>query len=780
MNFNLNKVAVIGSGVMGAGIASHIVGAGIPVCLFDIVPRELSEDDIKKGLTQESKAFRNKFAQAGKDGVTNKKTGLIYDADMANMIEVCNLSDDLEKLGECDWIIEVIVERLDIKKNLMKQLAEYAKDSAIITTNTSGISVNKIVEDMPLEFRERFLGTHFFNPPRYMRLFEVIPCDDTSEEVFEFMKYVGSHLLGKGVVVAKDTPNFIGNRIGVYSSVLTFKIMEKYNFNFEQVDQITGPLMGRPKTASFKTADLVGLDILDHTSQTLYNNVGDGEDKSIFILPDYVKEMIENKQLGNKTRQGFYKKVKTEKGKAVLVWDKDVKEYVPTTRELLPEVVESSQQKTLKDKLNTLVYGEGKANKFAWDIIKSVLLYSANRVPEIADDYKEIDKAMNRGYNWEVGPFEIWDMIGVEKSISKMREEGEVIPEWVLVRLSKGKTSFYDEKHLVKTLDKMYPVVREEKNCAVLDMGDGVLCLEFRSRGNSINPDILDVISETVKEIEENPNYKGLVIGNNSNNFSAGADLFSICKMVEANDEEGLKSMLAKFQKASMDIKYANKPVVVAPRGMTLGGGLEITMHSHCAVAHAETYMGLVEAGVGIVPAGGGVKELLVRCMEDVDVYNLSDLGPVIRKVWENIAMAKVSKNAFDAIKLGYLRKTDRIVMNIDEQLEEAKKQVLRMVEDGFRPNIKKAIKVTGTTGKAFLDYMAYNMKEGNMISAYDYEIAQKIADTVTGGDVPKNTVVTEEQILALEAKSTLSLLKNEKTQQRMMNMSKTGKPLRN
>lgn len=779
MNFNLNKVAIIGSGNMGAGIASHIVGAGIPVLLLDIVPKELTEEDKKKGLTLDSKAFRNKFAMQGVEFVTNKKTGLIYDKDMAHLIEVGNLEDDLSKLEECDWIVEVIVERLDIKKNLLKTISKHAKKTAIVTSNTSGISINKIVEDMPLDFKQRFLGTHFFNPPRFMRLFEMIACEETSQEVFDFMSYVGSHLLGKGIVIAKDTPNFIGNRIGVYSSNATIKLMEKYGLSIEEVDAITGSLMGRPKTATFKTIDLVGLDILAHTSQTLYDNL-ENEDKEVFKFSDNIQKMLDNKQLGNKTRGGFYKKVKTAEGRQTLVWNFAKNEYVLAEKVALEEVKNAKKGKDLKEKLEILISGDSKINQFAWDVLKSVLLYSANGVPEIADNYKEVDKAMVWGYNWEVGPFAIWDMLGFEKVANRIKEDGDTLPAWILERLEKGQATFYDAKELQKGLDSKYSVVRNEKDYSVLDMGDGVLCFEFKTKMNAVNSTVLKGIYETIELVEENPSYKGLVIGNNASNFSAGADLLSIYTMAKNNDKAGILGMIDDFHKTSMKIKFAKKPVVSAPRGLTFGGGLELTMHSHVAVAHAETYMGLVEAGVGIIPAGGGLKELLVRSLKSVEGYFMPDKNPIIRKVWENVAMAKVSKNAFDAKKLGYLRETDIIVMNIDEQLDVAKNQVISLHEAGFRQSINKPLKVSGSSGKAFLKYMAYNMKEGNFISEHDYLIAQKIAEVITGGDVTKGHSLREVDILRLERDCAVELVFTDKTLARIEHMMKTGKPLRN
>ncbi|SHJ88138.1 3-hydroxyacyl-CoA dehydrogenase/enoyl-CoA hydratase family protein [Paramaledivibacter caminithermalis] len=779
MDFNINKVAVLGAGVMGAGIAAHIVGAGIPVCLLDIVPRELTEKEKAKGLTLDSPVVRNRFAQAGKDRVTNPKNRAIYDEAFGDMIEVGNFSDNMDVLKDCDWIIEVIVENLEVKKNFMKQINKYRRLGSIVSSNTSGVSINKIVGDMPLEFRQHFLGTHFFNPPRYMKLFELIPGEHTLPEIVDFMTEFGTKKLGKGVVLAKDTPNFVGNRIGTYAIANTIQLMEKYRYDIPKVDQLTGNVMGRPKSATFRTLDMVGLDIFHHVAENVINNIDDEAEKSEFNVPKFVVDLIENGQLGDKTKQGFYKKIKTERGKEILVWDRQKKEYVALVKEKLEAINEALKS---SNKYETLVYGKREENKFAWEAIKNVLLYSARKIPEITDNYKEIDNAMMWGFNWELGPFAIWDAIGLKKSVSRMKKEGEVIPEWIEERLAANKVKFYDEVDFetpyITISSPKNNIVKDNGHAALVDIGDDVLCLQFKTKGNTITDEVMDMIYDAVEEVQKN--YKGLVIGNQSKNFSAGANLMLVGKLASDKKWNELEDMVNKFQRANMAIKYCKKPVVVAPYGMTLGGGAEITMHSHFVSAHAETYMGLVEVGVGLVPAGGGTKELLVRSIENLGKVNNGEMLSHIKKAWKNIATAKVSSSGYDAIKNGYMRKCDNVVMSKEYLIDEAKAKVLYLAESGFRPLQKNTIKVLGTSGKASLQYVIDFMLKGGFISEYDAYIADKVAHILTGGEVPAGIDVTEEQILELEKEAFVSLCGEEKTLQRIGHMLNKGRPLRN
>ncbi|QZY54005.1 3-hydroxyacyl-CoA dehydrogenase/enoyl-CoA hydratase family protein [Crassaminicella profunda] len=779
MNFNINKVAVLGSGVMGASIAAHIVGAGIPVCLLDIVPKELNEKEKAKGLTLKNPEVRNRFAKAGKDRVTNPKNKAIYDKELGEMIQIGNFSDHMDLLKECDWIIEVIVENLEIKKNFMKEINKYRKESTIVSTNTSGVSINKIVEEMPLEFRQHFLGTHFFNPPRYMHLFELIPGKDTLPGLVEFMSEFGTKRLGKGVVRAKDTPNFVANRIGTYAIVNAIQLMDKYGYSISKMDQLTGSIIARPKSATFRTLDMVGIDIFYHVAENFINNIGDEAEKTKFIVPEFVVNLINKGHLGNKTKKGFYKKIKTDQGKQKLVWDIEKEEYVPLSKEKI-EAVEKAKKES--NKLAAVVFGEEEENKFLWEVIKNVLLYSAEKVPQIADDYKEIDNAIMWGFNWKLGPFAIWDAIGFEKSVKRMKEEGEKIPSWIEERLKSKNNKFYDEDNFetpyIVISSSKNKVIKEKKNVALVDVGEGVACLQFKTKGNTITDEVMDMMHLAVEEVEKN--YNGLIIGNQGKNFSAGANLMLVGKLATDKNWKALEDMVDKFQKANMALKYCKKPVVAAPYGMTLGGGAEITMHSQIATAHAETYMGLVEVGVGLVPAGGGIKESLIRSVENLGKATNGEMISHVKKAWENIATAKVSSSGFDAIKKGYLRKSDRMVMSKEYLIDEAKDTVLYLFENGFRPLQKKGVPVLGTSGKASLQYFVDFMLKGGFISKYDAYIANKVAHVITGGEVPAGINVAEEQILELEKEAFVSLCGEEKTLQRMEYMLRKGKPLRN
>ncbi|WOO88010.1 3-hydroxyacyl-CoA dehydrogenase/enoyl-CoA hydratase family protein [Mollicutes bacterium LVI A0039] len=780
MERNLNKVAVIGAGVMGAGIASQIASAGIETILFDIVPFKLTPEQEAKGLTLDSKEVRYSIVQNGYNIATDKKRGLVYNKDAAKRITIANLDDDLDKLSECDWIIEVVIERLDIKHSLFQKIAPYIKEDAIVSTNTSGISINKIAEGLPKEKRANFLGTHFFNPVRYMHLLELIQTEDTNPEILDYLAHVGSKYLGKGVVICRDTPNFIGNRIGVFAQCATLQAYERYNFNFAEIDQITGPILARPKSATFRTADIVGLDIIPHVTQTCLTEIDPTtEDLSVYNLPKFYTDMIENGQLGNKARAGFYRKNFVDGKKVFEMWDPKSNSYVVSPRDILPEVKEAMKSKQLKDQVNSIIYGEGEANKFAWEILRDTLLYSAHNVPTITDDYKDIDRAMKWGYNWSAGPFEIWDMLGFNKVIEKMQGDGKVVPNWVLDIAKNPNPSFYTEAEHAPYLDAKYPLIDViEGRVAALDMGDGVVLIELRSPGNSADRQILQFMQKTIKMVEDNPKYKGVVIGNDGANYCAGVNLPDVISTF--GNEEAINNFIREFQAASRSIKFAKKPVVSAIKGMVLGGGVELTIHSHRVVALAESYVGFVEVGVGIIPAARGCVEMLTRVMEDHKKYGYPDALPAIRKVWEQLAMAKVSKDAYQAREFGYLTDKDRIVLNPDILLDEAKKELLRMVDDGFEQEVPKAIKVLGETGYASLEYIAYTMYQGNFISEHDLVIARQVARVLTGGSVPNGTVLNEQQLMDLERNAGATLLGEEKSRARMVHMAEKNKPLRN
>ncbi len=779
MERNLNKVAVIGAGVMGAGIASQIASAGIETILYDIVPFKLTPEQEAKGLTLADKEVRYSIAQHGYNIATDKKRGLVYNQQAAKRISIANLDDDLELLRDCDWVIEVVVERLDIKHDLFKKITPYIKDSAIISTNTSGISINKIAEGIPTELQHRFLGTHFFNPVRYMHLLELIPIESTNDDVVEFITAVGQRL-GKGIVVCKDTPNFIANRIGVYASCRTFVAHEKYDYNFAEIDQITGPILARPKSATFRTADIVGLDIVPHVTQTCLEEIDpESEDLAVYHLPEFYTSMIANGQLGNKAKGGFYRKQVVNGKRVFEMWDPEAKAYIPSPREILPAVKAAQAQRGLKNQLNNIIYGDDSANHFAWEVTRDVLLYAANLASTITDDYKDIDRGMKWGYNWACGPFEIWDLLGFQKVIDRITADGFEVPEWVAALATSENPCFYSAEEHAPHLDAKYQVIDQiENKVAALEMGDGVVLIEFRTPGNSADRELLKFVRKMIKVVENDPDYIGILLGNEGTNFCAGVNLQDVISVFD--DEEKIKAFVADFQLTSHMIKYAKKPVVAAIKGMVLGGGVELSIHSHRVVACAETYMGFIEVGVGIIPAARGCVEMLQRVMADHNKYGYTDATPAISKVWEQLAMAKLSKDAYQARDFGYLTENDRIILNPDLVLSEGKKEVLRLVEDGFVQKTQQPVKVLGETGYASLKYVAYTMYQGNYISQHDLLIAEKLAYVLTGGSVPNGTILDEEQLKLLEREAAASLLMTEKSKARMTHMAEKNKPLRN
>ena len=798
---DIKKAAVLGAGVMGSTIAAHLANVGIPTYLLDIIPRDVSEEEAARGLTLEDKVVRNRLADQGKKGLLKAKPAALYSKENADLITAGNFQDDMEVLKNVDWIIEVVVENLSIKKQLFEKVNEHRREGTIISSNTSGISINAMIEDMPQEFKEHFLGTHFFNPPRYMKLLEIIPAEETNSGIVDFMMQFGERVLGKGVVLAKDTPNFIANRIGTYGLLMTARQMEEQGLSISQVDAITGPAMGRPKSASFRTLDLVGLDTFVHVAKNVYDNSDDEEEKAVFTVPKFMNDMVERKWLGGKTGQGFYKKERTPQGKQILVLDYKTLEYKPKEKARFASLETAKNAPgSLVDKLKILVNGKDEAAKFAWETMKKGLLYSAAKVPEIANDIISIDKAMRWGFNWKLGPFETWDAIGLEKSVARMKQEGEEIPAWVEELLASGKGSFYKKEegriyyYDVKTKEyqpvvakpeivnlsdtkKAGKVIKSNSGASLIDLGDGVACLEFHSPSNAIGADIVQMINYSVEEVEKN--YQGLVVGNQGKNFCVGANLMLL--LMEAQDEnwDDINFIVKGFQDACMKMKYSRKPVVAAPFAMTLGGGCEISLSSHKIRAAAETYMGQVEIGVGLIPGGGGNKEVLIRYIEGITDPK-ADLQPFVNKAFEVIAMSKVSTSAQEAKNLHLMRETDGITINQDYLLYDAKETVLAMDKEGYQPLSPKDIRVIGEPGYATLKLGTYTMRQSGYISKHDEKIANKVAYCLAGGLVPANTLVSEQYLLDIEREAFLSLCGEPKTQERMMHMLKTGKPLRN
>ncbi|RFU70075.1 3-hydroxyacyl-CoA dehydrogenase [Peribacillus saganii] len=790
----IQRAAVLGSGVMGSGIAAHLANIGIPTLLLDIVPREVSVDEKKKGLTLEDRAVRNRISQGAIQKLLKQKPAPLTSKKNLTLIEAGNFEDDMKRLSEVDWVIEVVVENLAVKKTVFEQVDKYRKQGSIISSNTSGISIEAMAEGRSEDFRKNFLGTHFFNPPRYLKLLEVIPTKDTDPDVLSFMKLFGEDVLGKGVVEAKDTPNFIANRIGTYGLLVTVREMLKGGYSVGEVDSVTGPLIGRPKSATFRTLDVVGLDTFVHVAKNVYDQV-EGDEKEIFEIPAFLKKMVENGWIGSKSGQGFFLK----KGKEILELNPETLEYEERKKLKAASVELSKQEKGLANKMKALVYSDDRAGELLWNIFSPVMLYSADLLGIIADDIVAIDQAMKWGFGWSQGPFETWDAIGLEKSTAKMEEQGLQVPEWIKQMLKNGNTSFYKEaegkvlyysngeyKELVENpkvinlqaLKKQKGVIKKNTSASLIDIGDGVALLEFHSQSNAIGLDIVQMINFAVDEVEKN--YKGLVIGNQGKNFCVGANLAMM--LMEAQDDNifELDMVVRHFQQAMMKIKYSNKPVVAAPFAMALGGGAEVCLPAAHIQASSETYMGLVEVGVGLIPGGGGNKELYIKHLKSMPKGVEFDLQKVANKVFETIAMAKVSTSAAEAREYNFLNFADGISVNGDHLLYDAKQVVLALQESGYTAPIRQKVPVVGETGYAALLLGAEAMRLSGFISDHDMQIAKKLAYVIAGGKVPYGTEVDEQYLLDLEREAFLSLIALPKSQQRMQHMLLKGKPLRN
>ncbi|KAB2334928.1 3-hydroxyacyl-CoA dehydrogenase [Cytobacillus depressus] len=791
---HIKKAAVLGSGVMGSGIAAHLANIGIPTLLLDIVPKDLETSEKAKGLTLNDKAVRNRISEAGRQKLLKQKPAPLTSKKNLALIEAGNFEDDMERLKEVDWVIEVVVENLEIKKQVFTMVDRYRKPGSIISSNTSGISVEAMSEGRSEDFQKHFLGTHFFNPPRYLKLLEVIPTKQTDLQVLAFMKKFGEDILGKGVVEAKDTPNFIANRIGTYGLLVTLQEMLKGGYSVGEVDSITGPLIGRPKSATFRTLDVVGLDTFVHVANNVYDQV-EGKEKEVFTVPAFMKEMLKLGWLGSKSGQGFFLK----QGKDILELDPVGMEYGPRKKLKTAATELSKQEKGTVNKMKALIYEDDRAGRLLWNILSPALIYSAQLLGEIADDIVAIDHAMKWGFGWELGPFETWDAIGVERSVKKMEKAGVEVPVWVKDMLEKGNSSFYKEesgniyfyhnseyKQLAENpkvinlnrLKKQKGVIKKNSGGSLIDLGDGVALLEFHSKSNALGLDIIQMINYAIDEVEKN--YIGLVIGNQGKNFSVGANLAMI--LMEAQDDNifELDMVIRQFQQAMMKIKYSTKPVVAAPFGMALGGGTEVCLPAAHIQAACETYMGLVEVGVGLIPGGGGNKELYIKHLDSMPNGVEFDLQKVANKVFETIAMAKVSTSGEEARENNYLNYADGISVNGDHLLYDAKQAVLGLYEKGYKPPVRRKVPVVGETGYATLLLGAQAMLYSGYISEYDLKIAKKLAYVIAGGKVPFGTEVDEQYLLDIEREAFLNLLSEPKTLQRMQHMLLKGKPLRN
>ena len=792
----IKKVAVIGSGIMGSGIACHFANIGVEVLLLDIVPRELTEAEQKKRLTLESKVVRNRMVNDHLAFALKSKPSPIYHPSFAQRISTGNTTDDLAKIKDADWIIEVVVERLDIKKQVFEQIEKYRKPGTLITSNTSGIPIHFMSEGRSEDFQKHFCGTHFFNPARYLKLFEIIPGPQTSSVVLDFLNEYGEKYLGKTSVLAKDTPAFIGNRIGIFGIMSMFHNVKEMGFTVEEIDKLTGPVIGRPKSATFRTVDVVGLDTLVHVANGLYEGVPNDEAHDLFKLPEFISKMMENKWLGSKSGQGFYKK----EGKEILSLDLDSLEYRASKKASFATLELTKGIDKPIDRFKVLITGKDKAGEFYRKDFAGMFAYVANRIPEITDDLYKIDDAMKAGFGWENGPFEIWDAVGVEKGIELMKAEGKEPATWITEMLASGNKSFYSIKDgasyyydIASKSQKKIPGqdafiilnnIRDSKKvwsnsgAVITDLGDGILNLEFQSKMNTIGGDVLQGINKAIDLAEKD--FGGLVIGNQAANFSVGANIGMIFMMAVEQEYEELNMAIKMFQDTMMRVRYSGIPVVVAPHGMTLGGGCEMSMHADKVVAAAETYIGLVEFGVGVIPGGGGSKEMALRAS---DLFRKNDVElNVLQEYFLTVAMAKVSTSAYEAFDLGVLQHgKDIVVVNKDRQLAEAKQQALIMANAGYTQPVKrKDVKVLGKQALGMFLVGTDQMQAGSYISEHDKKIANKLAYVMAGGDLSEATLVTEQYLLDLEREAFLSLCTERKTLERIQFMLTKGKPLRN
>jgi 3-hydroxyacyl-CoA dehydrogenase len=796
MKRTIKKVAVVGSGIMGSGIACHFANIGLEVLLLDIVPNALTEAEEKKGLTLESKIVRNRLVNDHLANALKSNPSPIYNQKFASRITTGNTTDDMAKIANYDWIIEVVVERLDIKKLVFEQIDQYRKPGTLVTSNTSGIPIKFMSDGRSDDFQAHFCGTHFFNPARYLKLFEIIPGPKTSNEVLDFLFDYGSKYLGKTSVVAKDTPAFIGNRIGIFGIQSLFHLVKEMDLTIEEVDKLTGPVIGRPKSATFRTVDVVGLDTLVHVANGIYENCPNDEAHELFKLPDFINKMMENKWLGSKTGQGFYKKV----GKDILSLDLNTMEYRAAKKASFGTLELTKTIDKPIDRFKVLVKGKDKAGEFYRKNFSAMFAYVSNRVPEITDDFYKIDDAMKAGFGWENGPFEIWDAIGVAKGIELMQAEGYQPAAWVNEMFASGSTSFYTVKEgatyyyniqnksqtKVPGQDSFIILnnIRESKKvwsnsgAVIHDLGDGILNLEFQSKMNTIGGDVLVGINKAIDLAEKQ--YSGLVIGNQGANFSVGANIGMIFMMAVEQEYDELNMAIKMFQDTMMRCRYSSIPVIVAPHGMTLGGGCEMSMHADKVVAAAETYIGLVEFGVGVIPGGGGSKEMTLRAS---DLFRKNDVElNVLQEYFLTVAMAKVATSAYEAFDMGVLQKgKDIVVVNKDRQIAEAKKHALLMAEAGYtQPIQRKDVKVLGKQALGMFLVGTDQMVAGQYISEHDQKIANKLAYVMAGGDLSEPTLVSEQYLLDIEREAFLSLCTERKTLERIQFMLTKGKPLRN
>lgn len=798
----INKVAVLGSGIMGSGIACHFANIGVEVLLLDIPPRELTEKEEARGLTLEHPSVRNRIVNDFLQNSLKSKPSPIYNQKFASRITTGNFEDDMHKIKDVDWIIEVVIERLDIKKQVFENVEKHRKPGTLITSNTSGIPIHLMSEGRSDDFQEHFCGTHFFNPPRYLQLFEIIPGPKTKPEVIEFLNGYGDKFLGKTVVEAKDTPAFIGNRIGIYGIQALFATVQEMGLTVEEVDKLTGPVIGRPKSATFRTIDVVGLDTLVHVANGIYENVPNDEEHALFQTPDYVKTMLENNWLGSKTNNtGFYKRVRKEDGSSeILTLDLNTLEYRARKSANFMTLEATKPVANLVDRFPVLINGKDKAGEFYRKNFAGMFAYVSNRIPEIADNLFQIDDAMKAGFGWEIGPFEIWDAVGVDKGLELVASIDKKAAAWVNEMLEAGVTSFYKtekgkryyydipakEYKLIPGQDAFIildsfekeQVVFENTGVRVTDLGDGILNAEFRSKMNAIGGDVLAGLNRAIDIAEQQ--FDGLVVGNQGANFSVGANIGMIFMLAAEQEYEELNMAVKYFQDSVMRLRYSSIPTVVAPHGLTLGGGCEMTLHADRVVAAAETYIGLVEFGVGVIPGGGGSKEMALRAG---DLYHKGNVElNTLQEYFLTIGMAKVATSAHEAYDMGILEHgKDIVVVNKKRQLAVAKQIARQMADQGYtKPVPRKDVRVLGKQALGMFLVGTDSMQAGKYISEHDRKIANKLAYVMAGGDLSEPTLVSEQYLLDLEREAFLSLATERKTLERLQHMIQKNKPLRN
>lgn len=797
----IQKVAVLGSGVMGSRIACHFANIGCEVLLLDILPRELNDAEKAKGLGMESRQVRNRIVNDALQFALRSNPSPVYKKEFAARIATGNFEDDMQKIASCDWVIEVVVENLDIKKKVFEQVEKFRKPGTLITSNTSGIPIHLMTEGRSEDFKDHFCGTHFFNPPRYLRLLEIIPTPHTKPEVLDFLMEYGERFLGKTTVLAKDTPAFIANRVGVYGIMSLLHLVEKMDLTVEEVDKLTGPVLGRPKSATFRTSDVVGLDTMINVANGLKKGVPNDEANELFALPDYLKKMAENKWLGDKTGQGFYKKTRNKEGKTeILALDLKTLEYKPQQKVKFQTLELTKPVENLKERVKMLIAGSDKAGEFYRATFAGLFQYVSNRIPEIADELYKIDDALKAGFGWELGPFEYWDAIGVENAVKLMETSGNKPAAWVydfiaagnkqFYKIGNGKRLFYDipsrsYKNIPGTEDfisldaiRATNTIWKNSGVTITDLGDGILNCEFRTKMNTIGGEVLAGINKALDLAEKD--YKGLVISNEGANFSAGANVGMIFMMAAEQDWDELNMAVRQFQNTTMRIRYSSIPVVAAPHNLSLGGGCEICLHADMVVAHAETYIGLVEFGVGVIPGGGGTKEFAVRL---ADSFHEGDIElNTFREKFLTIGQAKVSTSAHEAFDLGILRKgRDKVVMSRARQLAEAKAECLLLAEEGYtRPVPRKDIRVLGNQALGLVYVGANSMYSGNYMSEHDLKISQKLGYVLAGGNLSQPSLVTEQYLLDLEREAFVQLCAERKTMERLHSIINGGKVLRN